>query len=129
MTYGLVAIEDLGNIEVFFTDKTGTLTEGRITFASALDAHGRGSDEVLRAGLLCNEAVLTDGQVVGGNQLDRAVWESPSVKAVAPADVSPRRCAAILAWRSAALSPDRSWTGSTTSSSPRRYPARRSSHG
>jgi P-type Mg2+ transporter len=29
----LVAIEDLGNIEVFFTDKTGTLTEGRITFA------------------------------------------------------------------------------------------------
>ena len=37
----LVAIEDLGNIEVFFTDKTGTLTEGQITFAAALDAGGR----------------------------------------------------------------------------------------
>ena len=36
----LVAIEDLGDIDVLFTDKTGTLTEGRITFASALDATG-----------------------------------------------------------------------------------------
>ena len=37
----LVSIEDLGNIVVLFTDKTGTLTEGRITFAAALDAAGR----------------------------------------------------------------------------------------
>ena len=32
----LVTIEDLGNIEVLFTDKTGTLTEGRIAFQQAL---------------------------------------------------------------------------------------------
>ena len=37
----LVAIEDLGNIEILFTDKTGTLTEGAITFQQALDANGR----------------------------------------------------------------------------------------
>jgi hypothetical protein len=36
----LVSIEDLGNIVVLFTDKTGTLTEGHITFAAALDADG-----------------------------------------------------------------------------------------
>ena len=30
----LVAIEDFGNIQVLFTDKTGTLTEGTITFAA-----------------------------------------------------------------------------------------------
>ena len=36
----LVTIEDLGNIEVLFTDKTGTLTEGAITFHQALDAAG-----------------------------------------------------------------------------------------
>ena len=36
----LVTIEDLGNIEVLFTDKTGTLTEGAITFHEALDALG-----------------------------------------------------------------------------------------
>ena len=54
----LVSIEDLGNIVVLFTDKTGTLTEGTITFAAALDAAGRPSDAVLRAGLLCNDATL-----------------------------------------------------------------------
>jgi P-type Mg2+ transporter len=31
----LVTIEDLGNIEVLFTDKTGTLTEGAISFDQA----------------------------------------------------------------------------------------------
>ena len=73
----LVAIEDLGNIEVLFTDKTGTLTEGRIAFAAALDARGRESDDVLRAGLVCNDAVLTDGRTVGGNPLDQALWQAP----------------------------------------------------
>jgi P-type Mg2+ transporter len=75
----LVAIEDLGNIELLFTDKTGTLTEGHITFAVALDAGGRPSDDVHRAGLLCNEAVVSDGRVVG-NQLDQALWEAPSAR-------------------------------------------------
>ena len=31
----LVCIEDLGNVQVLFTDKTGTLTEGRISFSQA----------------------------------------------------------------------------------------------
>lgn len=79
----LISIEDLGNIEVFFTDKTGTLTEGHITFAAALDAQGKASAEVLHEGLLCNEAVLSDGHVVGGNELDRALWESPGAHGVA----------------------------------------------
>jgi Mg2+-importing ATPase len=73
----LVAIEDLGDMDVFFTDKTGTLTEGKITFDAALDTTGEESASVLRAGLECNEAVRSDGQIVGGNPLDRALWESP----------------------------------------------------
>ncbi|MGZ4332969.1 MAG: magnesium-translocating P-type ATPase [Gaiellaceae bacterium] len=70
----LVAIEDLGNIEVLFTDKTGTLTEGRIAFARAFDSGGGDSDELLRLGLLCNDAVVADGRVIGGNPLDQALW-------------------------------------------------------
>jgi Mg2+-importing ATPase len=81
----LVSIEDLGNIQVFFTDKTGTLTEGRISFAAALDTHGHPSDDVLRGGLLCNDAVLQDGQVVGGNPLDQALWQAPSASEREPA--------------------------------------------
>ncbi len=73
----LVSIEDLGNMEVLFTDKTGTLTEGEITFSAALDPAGNGSDETLLLGLLCNSAVLEGAVVVGGNQLDRALWDAP----------------------------------------------------
>ena len=77
----LVSIEDLGNIVVLFTDKTGTLTEGHITFGGALNAGGRSSEAVLRAGLLCNDATLSKGRVVGGNQLDQALWEAPGAGA------------------------------------------------
>ena len=73
----LVSIEDLGNIVVLFTDKTGTLTEGAITFSAAMDVTGRPSSAVLLAGLLCNDATLSDGRVVGGNQLDQALWGAP----------------------------------------------------
>jgi Mg2+-importing ATPase len=73
----LVAIEDLGNIEILFTDKTGTLTEGVITFERALDADGTESDRPLLLGLVCNEATLTGGKPVGGNALDQALWSAP----------------------------------------------------
>ncbi len=73
----LVSIEDFGNIEVLFTDKTGTLTEGRITFRGAIDEHGSPSDEILSLGLLCNAASPQDGGAIGGTPLDRALWEAP----------------------------------------------------
>ena len=72
----LVSIEDLGNITVLFTDKTGTLTEGHIRFESALDATGAPSSHVLTLGLVANEATLEGEAVVGGNDLDRALWTS-----------------------------------------------------
>jgi P-type Mg2+ transporter len=83
----LVCIEDLGNVDVLFTDKTGTLTLGRIDYmravafaggraASAASAHG--ADDVVRWGLLSTEITDTDGPAVGGNPLDSALWESPA---------------------------------------------------
>jgi Mg2+-importing ATPase len=77
----LVAIEDLGNIEILFTDKTGTLTEGVITFERALDASGRDSQRPLMLGLVCNEAAVTAGGTAGGNSLDRALWSAPGAAA------------------------------------------------
>ena len=73
----LVAIEDLGNIEILFTDKTGTLTEGAITFERGLDADGKESDRPLLFGLVCNEATVTKEGPVGGNALDVALWSAP----------------------------------------------------
>ncbi|MGZ4806345.1 MAG: magnesium-translocating P-type ATPase, partial [Ilumatobacteraceae bacterium] len=74
----LVTIEDLGNIEVLFTDKTGTLTEGAITFDRALDPTGQPATDPLVLGLVCNEATVTDSGPIGGNALDVALWDAPA---------------------------------------------------
>ena len=62
----LVCIEDLGNVQVLFTDKTGTLTEGHISFAQSLDCQGNLDDHVAPLGLACSDKT--------GNELDRALW-------------------------------------------------------
>lgn len=69
----LVCIEDLGDVDMLFTDKTGTLTQGRISFVRPVPAGAVTSSEVLRWGLLCTE---TAGE--SGNPLDVALCESPA---------------------------------------------------
>jgi Mg2+-importing ATPase len=71
----LVCIEDLGDMDVLVTDKTGTLTEGRITFTNALDPAGDQSESALLHGLLATETdPAAGGGTVGGNPLDAALW-------------------------------------------------------
>ncbi|MDQ2894938.1 MAG: magnesium-translocating P-type ATPase [Actinomycetota bacterium] len=74
----LVTIEDLGNIEVLFTDKTGTLTDGAITLHGALDPSGSEATKPLLLGLLCNEATMTADGPIGGNALDQALYRAPA---------------------------------------------------
>ncbi len=74
----LVCIEDLGDMDVLVTDKTGTLTEGQITFTAALDATGTPDGQVLLLGLLATENDLgASGGAVSGNPLDAALWLAP----------------------------------------------------
>ena len=77
----LVCIEDLGDIEVLFTDKTGTLTDGRVRFMRAFGADGLESSAALVLGLVCNDAVVEDGRAVSGSALDCALWDSPVAEA------------------------------------------------
>ncbi|MFJ1938213.1 magnesium-translocating P-type ATPase [Kitasatospora sp. NPDC088160] len=74
----LVCIEDLGDVDVLFTDKTGTLTLGRIDYMRAVPVGADGPDTVLRWGLLCTENAARDERDVGGNPLDQALWRSPA---------------------------------------------------
>lgn len=46
----LVCIEDLRDVDVLLTDKTGTLAEARIEFQWAADVAGRPSERVLMLG-------------------------------------------------------------------------------
>ena len=101
----LVCIEDLGDIDVLFTDKTGTLTDGRISFERAITGTGADSPDVLTLGLVCNEATATGDTAVGGNPLDVALWEAPGTAAsptsefhrlaIVPFDHE-RRCVSVL---------------------------------
>jgi P-type Mg2+ transporter len=43
----LAAIENFGSMNVFCTDKTGTLTEGEVKIHAAIDSQGKDSDRVL----------------------------------------------------------------------------------
>jgi Mg2+-importing ATPase len=72
----LVSIEDLGNVEVLFTDKTGTLTLGELAFREAVDPSGAPSDRVVRLGLIAS--TTTDAALDAGvtGELDAALSKS-----------------------------------------------------
>jgi len=91
----LVCIEDLGDVDVLFTDKTGTLTEGSLRFMRSTGPDGTADDEPLMLGLLCNEAVVENGRAAGGNPLDVALWDSPAATRQQAAIACYRRLATV----------------------------------
>ncbi|MEZ2320848.1 MAG: magnesium-translocating P-type ATPase [Microcoleus sp.] len=66
----LPAIENFGSMNVFCTDKTGTLTEGEVKIHSAVDVEGKESDRVLLYAYL--NAASESGYV---NPIDKAIRE------------------------------------------------------
>ena len=72
----LVAIEDLGDADVLFTDKTGTLTEGEIRLHEAVSPSGEPAPDLVRLGLLASELLFDHGTAPLGNALDLAIWHS-----------------------------------------------------
>ncbi len=83
----LVAIEDLGDADVLFTDKTGTLTEGEIRYREAVGPTGAVRRDLNLQGLFCSELDLEHGGVPLGNTLDLAIWRSLEPK-VAEAELA-----------------------------------------
>jgi Mg2+-importing ATPase len=69
----LVSIEDLGNLDVLCCDKTGSITESKITLEGFLDANYKVNKKILIYGLMCNSAVIRNN-VVRGNPIDASIW-------------------------------------------------------
>jgi Mg2+-importing ATPase len=82
----MVCIEDLGDIDILVTDKTGTLTEGALSLIEAVNAAGERSDSVLRYGLLATD-LQQQGGGAGGNALDAALWRNPDAGQLVEATV------------------------------------------
>lgn len=92
----LVSIEDLGDLDVLITDKTGTLTAGAVAFETAVAfgagaAGGNGSDALadpdlndpVLLGMLATDAdySVAATSTAGLNALDAALWSSdPGLK-------------------------------------------------
>ncbi|MEO7126271.1 MAG: magnesium-translocating P-type ATPase [Nakamurella sp.] len=74
----LVCIEDLGDVDVLFTDKTGTLTEGRISYLRPIPAGDRTPDQVTWWGLVCTESGGSGEKAAATGGLDEALWRSPA---------------------------------------------------
>ena len=97
----LVCIEDLGDIDILITDKTGTLTEGRIELIDTVDPAGAHADSVRELGLLATDIDPSTGGV-SANDLDTALWRDhhdvPGLRRIAmlPFDHTRRATSALV---------------------------------
>lgn len=83
-----VGIEAAGSVNILFTDKTGTLTEGKMTVGGVITGDGArlsvselgkkayAIDEIYRLAAFFGESELVRGKAVGGNITERAMAES-----------------------------------------------------
>ena len=80
----LNGLETAGSLNILFSDKTGTITEGRLTIAEIARPDAKvyktideipaaELDDIIAGAGVNNSASIGDGQVIGGNSTDRAL--------------------------------------------------------
>jgi Mg2+-importing ATPase len=94
----LSAIQDLGQMDVLCTDKTGTLTEAKIRLERHVDAHGRESERVIELAYLNSyfETGLRsplDDAILEHTHIDAAAWRKIDE---VPFDFERRRVSVLL---------------------------------
>ena len=73
------AFSDAAYMDVLFSDKTGTITKGQLTFVESILGNGiitnepMKYDEFIEALTLNNASKVSDGKAIGSNNMDRAL--------------------------------------------------------
>jgi len=78
----LMSVEDLGNIDTFCTDKTGTLTKGEFSLAGYQSLDGNQDQNLVLKALLCMSGELVGDQILTTNPIDKALWASKEAKSI-----------------------------------------------
>ena len=98
----LVGIETAGSLNILFTDKTGTLTTGRLSVDRVITSTGTckryfsfDPNNHIHKALMLNakynsECTQSDGRIIGGNATDRAIAEFFSDKSIPNVKVKER---------------------------------------
>lgn len=68
----LSSIEDLGNMDILCTDKTGTLTENKVAIEDYFDFNGKKPKEIIEYALICNS--VEEKNYTKGDIIDSAIW-------------------------------------------------------
>jgi len=74
----LNVIEDLGNMDVLCADKTGTITQNKITLHDYFDLDGNKNEELMKFASYCVSVVEVSGEIEGtvtGSPMDVAIVE------------------------------------------------------
>ena len=79
----LVGIETSGSLNILFTDKTGTLTEGKLKVINFISSElneidinkSKNYDLIYQSLVYNNDSFITNGKYEGGNTTDRAILE------------------------------------------------------
>ena len=69
-------IETAGSLNILFSDKTGTITKGRLEVVNLFDGKGKdikANEAFLKCVTKNTQAVISDGKVIGGNMTDQAL--------------------------------------------------------